>query len=55
VYDVLGNEIATLVNNVLPADNYSVDFDAADLPSGIYVYTFNAGRNYLSRKMILLK
>jgi hypothetical protein len=38
VYDVLGNEVATLVNEVKAAGNYEVNFNAEDLTSGIYFY-----------------
>jgi hypothetical protein len=38
VYDVLGNEIATLVNEEKPAGEYEVEFDATGLPSGIYIF-----------------
>jgi hypothetical protein len=55
IYDVLGNKIATLINEELPAGNYNIKYDAENLPSGMYVYSLNAGSNYLSRKMILLK
>ncbi|MGB5530681.1 MAG: T9SS type A sorting domain-containing protein [Ignavibacteriaceae bacterium] len=50
VYDVLGNEIATLINEEKPAGSYEVQFNAAshsgnvrNLPSGIYFYKLNAG------------
>ena len=39
VYDVLGNEIATLVNDEKPVGSYQVSFDASDLSSGVYFYT----------------
>ncbi len=55
VYDILGNEVAELVNENKPAGEYEVEFDSEDLPSGIYFYTLKSGRNYISRKMILLK
>jgi len=55
IYDVLGSEVATLIEEEKPAGEYSVTFDASNLPTGIYVYRLQAGRNYLSRKMILLK
>ena len=42
VYDVLGNEIATLVNEEKPAGNYEVEFNATGLPSGIYFYQLKA-------------
>ncbi len=55
VYDILGREIATLVNEEKTAGNYKVTFDAKNLASGIYFYRLKAG-NYLSvKKMILLR
>ena len=55
VYDVLGNEIKTLINGDKSAGDYSVVFDGKDLPSGIYFYVLNAGGKTISRKMCLLK
>lgn len=55
VYDILGNEIATLVNEEKEAGNYSVKFSARDLASGIYYYTLRAGEFEETKKMIFLK
>ena len=55
VYDVLGREITTLVNEQKAPGNYSVTFDASDLSSGIYFYQINAGEFNQTRKMILMK
>lgn len=55
VYDLLGSEVATLVNDVKPAGNYEVSFDANDLPSGTYFYTLVTDNYTLTKKMILLK
>ena len=55
VYDVLGNEITTLVNEEKPAGEYEVEFDGKGLPSGIYFYTLRAGTFSETKKMILLK
>ncbi len=55
VYDVLGNEISTLVNEFQQAGNYEVDFNAANLTSGIYFYTLQAGKKLSSKKMMLLR
>lgn len=55
VYDLLGNEIAGLVNDVKPAGEHSVNFDAAGLPSGYYIYRLTAAGNSLSRSMLLIK
>ncbi|MCP4414145.1 MAG: T9SS type A sorting domain-containing protein [Gammaproteobacteria bacterium] len=55
VYDVLGRELATLVNKVQSAGYYKVDFNAEKLASGLYFYKINAD-NYTSvKKMLLLK
>jgi hypothetical protein len=55
VYDVLGNEIATLVNEEKPAGNYEINFSAEGLTSGIYFYILTAGSFTQTMKMILLK
>ena len=55
VYDVLGNEIATLVKEQKPAGNHEVIFDATGLPSGIYFYRLIAGSHSATKKMILLR
>jgi hypothetical protein len=55
VYNTLGQKIATLVNKKQISGNYSVQFDANKLPSGIYFYTLRAGNFLSTRKMILLK
>ena len=55
VYDILGNNIATLVNEFKPAGGYEVEFDASDLASGIYLYRIKAGEYIETKKMILLR
>ena len=55
VYDVLGNEITTLVNEFKPAGSYSISFDASKLSSGIYFYRLQAGNYVETKKMLLLK
>ena len=55
VYDVLGNEITTLVNEEKSAGSYEVEFNAAGLPSGIYFYQLKVGSFIQSKKMVLLK
>ena len=55
VYDVLGNEIANLVNEEKPAGSYEVEFGAVNLPSGVYFYQLRTGSFIESKKMILLK
>ncbi|HPN36849.1 MAG TPA: M14 family zinc carboxypeptidase [Melioribacteraceae bacterium] len=55
VYDVLGKIVATLVNEVKEAGNYSVDFNAEDLSSGTYFYEIKSGEFYSVKKMNLIK
>jgi hypothetical protein len=55
VYDILGNEIASLVNEEKPAGSYEVDFDGANLTSGIYFYELKAGSFIQTRKMLMIK
>jgi Secretion system C-terminal sorting domain len=55
VYNLLGQEVAILVNEEQAAGVYEVTFDAAQLPSGIYFYSINAGDFVATKKMILLK
>jgi hypothetical protein len=55
VYDVLGNEMATLVNGIKEAGNYEVNFDAGQLATGVYIYKLQSGNLVDTRKMILLK
>jgi len=55
VYDILGNEVLTLVNEDNPAGSYEVNFDAKGLSSGIYFYKLQAGSFVETKKMILLK
>ena len=55
VYDVLGNEIVTLVNEEKEAGYHSIDFNASELPSGVYFYQLKAGQFIETKKMILLR
>jgi hypothetical protein len=55
VFDVLGNEVATIVNEEKPAGSNEVDFNASLLSSGIYFYTISAGNFVETKKMILMK
>jgi hypothetical protein len=58
VYDVLGNEVATLVNEesaIGGAGNYEVVFNASSLPSGVYFYQLRSGNYIKTKKMILLQ
>ncbi len=55
VYNILGSEVATLINRNLSPGNYEIKFDASNLPSGTYFYRFTAGAYVETRKMLLLK
>ncbi|WP_348343916.1 T9SS type A sorting domain-containing protein [Ignavibacterium sp.] len=55
VYDVLGNEVAILINEYRSAGTYEVEFNASKLSSGLYTYTLIAGSFSSSRKMMVIK
>jgi len=55
VYDILGNEIAILVNEEKPIGSYEIEFNGDELTSGIYFYELQAGSFVETKKMILLK
>jgi hypothetical protein len=55
VYDVLGREVRTLVNERQTAGDHSVTFNAAKLSSGIYFYRLQAGNNIQTKKLVLMK
>jgi hypothetical protein len=55
VYDVLGNEVATLVNEYKPAGTYEFNFDASNLSSGVYFYTLQVSDFIQTKKMLLIK
>jgi hypothetical protein len=55
VYDILGKEIATLVNEYKIAGNYEVVFNASNLPSGMYIYRLQGQNVNLVKKMMLIK
>ncbi|MEO8233510.1 MAG: polysaccharide deacetylase family protein [Ignavibacteriota bacterium] len=55
VFDILGNEVATLVDEYKPAGTYDLNFDASKLSSGIYYYQLTAGTFISTKKMLLLK
>ena len=55
IYDVLGNEIITLVDEYKSAGTYEVEWNASELPSGAYFYELNTGSFIDSKKMILMK
>lgn len=55
VYNILGKEVATLVNGVVQPGTHSVSFDATNLSSGIYYYTLTAGDFKDTKKLVLMK
>ncbi len=55
VYNLLGEEVATLVNGVITAGNHRVDFNAAELSSGMYLYKLEAGNFSATKKLVLMK
>ena len=55
VFNVLGQEVAELINEDMKPGNYNVDFDASELSSGLYVYQITAGTFSSSKKMMLMK
>jgi hypothetical protein len=55
VYDVLGNEVALLVNEKKEIGNYEVSFDASNLSSGVYIYQLNVNEFINTKKMVLMK
>jgi hypothetical protein len=55
VYDILGTQVASLVNERQEAGSYTVEFNAANLPSGIYFYMLTSGNFKETKKLILLK
>jgi hypothetical protein len=55
VYDIVGREITTLVNEKQEAGTYAADFDATGLLSGVYIYVLTAGEYAESRKTVLIK
>ncbi|AFH48139.1 Peptidase S8/S53 subtilisin kexin sedolisin [Ignavibacterium album JCM 16511] len=55
VYDVLGNQVVTLVNEYREAGSYKVEFNASALASGVYIYKLTAGSYISSKKMMVIK
>ncbi|MCX6173915.1 MAG: T9SS type A sorting domain-containing protein [Ignavibacteriales bacterium] len=55
IYNAIGQEIRKLVNQEIGVGSYSVDFNATELPNGIYFYKIQAGDFTQTKKMILLK
>ena len=55
VFNILGEEVATLVSDRLSAGSYSYDWDAGNLASGVYLYRLQAGDYVETRKMVLMR
>jgi hypothetical protein len=55
VYDLLGREVASLVDNYLAAGSYKARFEAVSLTSGTYIYVLTSGETRISKKMLLMK
>jgi hypothetical protein len=55
VYDILGKEVAAIVNKELPAGNYKYQWNAGALASGVYFYRLQAGKFVDTKKLILMK
>jgi len=55
VFNIIGKEVAQLINENLPAGTYEINFDAQSLPSGLYFYKLQSGNFSQTRKMIVLK
>ena len=55
IYDINGAELTTLVNEKLSSGKHSVDWDATDYPSGIYIARISSGNYFQMRKMLLVK
>jgi hypothetical protein len=55
VYDIIGNEVAILVDEYKPAGSYVVEFDASNLSSGVYLYQLKSNSKMITKKMTLIK
>ena len=55
VFNLLGEEVATLVNENMSAGTHTVEFNASNLPSGLYIYSIVSNGFIYSRKMVLMK
>jgi hypothetical protein len=55
IYNLIGQEVMTLVNEELEAGKYERNFNAGNLPSGSYMYYLNTGEKTISGKMLLMK
>ncbi|MFZ1292385.1 MAG: T9SS type A sorting domain-containing protein, partial [Melioribacteraceae bacterium] len=55
IYNILGQEVATLINGTRNVGTYEINWDASNLASGTYIYRLQAGTNVFTNKMILMK
>ena len=55
IYDIAGNELATIINEYMSAGNFLINFNAKALPSGVYLYVLRSGAYLQTKKMMLLK
>ena len=55
IYDILGNEVATLVDEFLPSGSYEAEWNAVNVTSGVYFYSIKAGEYLETKKMVLLR
>ena len=55
IYDLLGRQVATLVNGFMPAASHQVQFDASQLASGTYIYRLESANQVIVKTMVLLK
>ena len=55
IYDVLGNEVVSLVNEKQNSGSYNIEFDGTNLPSGIYFYKITSGKYSAVKRMVLIK
>ena len=55
MYDILGREVRTLVNEIQKPGNYQVQFDATNLSTGIYFYALKTENFYQAKKMMVVK
>ena len=54
IYDILGREITTLLDKIVPAGWHQVHWDAGTVPSGVYFYRLQIGKNFVANKKMLL-
>ncbi|HSR18139.1 MAG TPA: T9SS type A sorting domain-containing protein, partial [Ignavibacteriaceae bacterium] len=55
IYNSIGQEIAVLVNDILPSGNYSIKWNAENISSGVYFYTLRTDNFRSTKKLILLR